>query len=67
MPGLIVNRECENTRFTLATYTLPEFRETTKAWDEACKEFRDNLVFILASDHEDTSGVEMISNGTRQR
>ncbi len=67
LPGLIINRECENTRFTLATYTLPEFRETTKAWDEACKEFRDLLVFLLSKDHEDTSGVEMISQGTRQR
>lgn len=67
LPGLLINEECENTRFTLATYTLPQFSERTKAWDEACKEFRDLLAMLLEADHEDTSGVEMITEGNRHR
>lgn len=52
MAGLIVNTECVNARFTLATYTLPEYSERTKAWDEACKESRDLLAMYLESSPE---------------
>lgn len=47
LPGLIVNAECTNTIFTLLTYSLPPFREHTKATDEACKDFRDPIAYYL--------------------
>jgi hypothetical protein len=50
MSGLIVLNECENHIFTLKTYSHPEFREGTTAKDEACKEFRDLLAYLLLSD-----------------
>jgi hypothetical protein len=50
LPGLIVLEECENTRFMMATYTLPEHREDTKAADEACKDFRDPWAYYLLSE-----------------
>lgn len=46
-PGLMVNRECTNTKFMLNHYTHPRFRETTVAKDEACKEWRDLLAYLL--------------------
>ena len=46
-PALRINRECTNTQFMLANYTLPEFRETTAKKDEACKEWRDLLAYLL--------------------
>jgi len=50
LPGLIVLDECENHRFTLRTYSYPEFKEGTSARDEACKECRDLLAYCLLSD-----------------
>ena len=49
LPGLLINSECQNTLFTLRTYTLPPYRETTTAKDEACKDFRDPLAYHLLS------------------
>lgn len=46
-PALRINRECTNTQFMLLNYTLPEFRETTAKKDEACKEWRDLLAYLL--------------------
>jgi hypothetical protein len=46
-PALRINRECTNTRFMLENYTLPEFRSTTAKKDEACKEWRDLLAYLL--------------------
>ena len=46
-PALRINRECSNTRFMLENYTLPEFRSTTAKKDEACKEWRDLLAYLL--------------------
>lgn len=48
-PALRINRECTNTQFMLANYTLPEFRESTLKKDEACKEWRDLLAYLLLS------------------
>jgi hypothetical protein len=31
------------------TYTLPPYRETTSAKDEACKDFRDPIAYYLLS------------------
>jgi hypothetical protein len=45
LPKMIVNEECENLRFMLGTYSLPEFREKTTATDEACKDFRDPVAY----------------------
>lgn len=45
LPRLIVNEECENTRFMFQTYSLPEFSERTQAKDEACKDFRDPIAY----------------------
>lgn len=47
--ALKINRECTNTQFMLANYTLPEFRETTAKKDEVCKEWRDLLAYLLLS------------------
>lgn len=49
LPGLMVNRECANTLFMFRTYTLPPYRETTSAKDEACKDFRDPIAYYLLS------------------
>jgi hypothetical protein len=49
LPGLMINAECVNTLFMFRTYTLPPFRETTSAKDEACKDFRDPLAYHLLS------------------
>jgi hypothetical protein len=49
LPGLMVNKECQNTLFMFSTYTLPAFRETTSAKDEACKDFRDPIAYYLLS------------------
>lgn len=51
-PALRINRECTNTQFMLSTYTLPEFAENTKKKDEACKEWRDLLAYLLLSGPE---------------
>lgn len=45
--ALRINRECTNTRFMLVNYTLPAHRETTAKKDEACKEWRDLLAYLL--------------------
>lgn len=47
MPELACVPECENTQFAWATFTLPEFREDTKAIDEACKDFIDPDRYFL--------------------
>jgi hypothetical protein len=49
LPGLMINKECQNTLFMFSTYTLPQFRETTSAKDEACKDFRDPIAYYLLS------------------
>ena len=49
LPGLLINRECQNALFMFRTYTLPPFRETTSAKDEACKDFRDPIAYHLLS------------------
>lgn len=49
LPGLMVNKECANTLFMFRTYTLPPYRETTTAKDEACKDFRDPIAYYLLS------------------
>ena len=51
-PALRINRECTNTQFMLGNYTLPEFAENTKKKDEACKEWRDLLAYLLLSGPE---------------
>lgn len=50
LPRLMVNEECENTRFMFRTYALPEYREHTAATDEACKDFRDPVAYCLLKD-----------------
>lgn len=45
--ALRINRECTNTHYMLLNYTLPVFRETTQRKDEACKEWRDLLAYLL--------------------
>lgn len=50
--ALRINRECSNTQFTLANYTLPQFRENTAKKDEACKEWRDLLAYLLLAKPE---------------
>ena len=37
-PKVRVNRECTNTRFMFANYTVPDYAETTKKKDEACSD-----------------------------
>lgn len=61
LPGLMVVEECRNTRFTLATYSLPEYRERTAAKDEACKDFRDPIAYYLLSNPEHTGSVQRVS------
>lgn len=63
LPMLIVNEECENTRFMFETYSLPEFREKTTATDEACKDFRDPVAYCLLKKPEYVGEVEMTSGG----
>lgn len=45
LPMMLVNEECENTRFMFQTYSVPEYRDTTKPTDEACKDFRDPIAY----------------------
>lgn len=40
-PMVRVNRECENTRFMFATFTLPPFKDGPQKKDEACVEWFD--------------------------
>lgn len=47
LPGLMVVDECENTRFMLRTYSLPQHSETTKRKDEACVDYRDALAYAV--------------------
>lgn len=47
LPGLLINSECQNTLFMFRTYSLPPYRETTSAKDEACKDFRDPIAYCL--------------------
>jgi hypothetical protein len=47
LPGLLMVDECGNHRFMFKTYALPEFRESTAAKDEACKEWRDTTAYCL--------------------
>lgn len=47
--ALKINRECTNTQFMLTNYTLPPHRDTTARKDEACKEWRDLLAYLLLS------------------
>ena len=49
-PGLMINRECTNTKFMLNHYTHPRFRDTTVAKDEVCKEWRDLKAYLLLKD-----------------
>lgn len=49
LPGLLINTECQNTLFTLRTYTLPPYRDTTSYKDEACKDYRDPIAYHLLS------------------
>jgi hypothetical protein len=64
LPGLMVNKECQNTLFMFSTYTLPAFRETTSAKDEACKDFRDPIAYYLLArpeyiDEKDQTGMQL--------
>jgi hypothetical protein len=54
-PALRINRECTNTQFMLANYTLPAHRDTTAKKDEACKEWRDLLAYLLLARPEHVS------------
>jgi len=49
LPGLMINKECANTIFMFNTYTLPAFSDTTRAKDEACKDYRDPIAYHLLS------------------
>lgn len=55
--ALKINRECTNTQFMLANYTVPPHRETTTRKDEACKEWRDLLAYLLLSKPEHVSAA----------
>lgn len=46
-PKFRLNRECTNTEFMFRNYTIPAFKEVTRATDEACKEWRDCLAYWL--------------------
>lgn len=63
LPKLIVNEECENLRFMFATYSLPEHRDTTKASDEACKDFRDPPAYAELKNPQYVEDVELVSGG----
>jgi len=65
LPRLIVNEECENLRFMFQTYSVPEFRETTKATDEACKDFRDPVAYAELKKPEYVGNVQLTSGGRR--
>lgn len=65
-PGLRVNEECENTLFTLGTYTVPEHRDTTRKQDEACKDFRDPLAYYLLSGPEHVLASQRVSYVVRK-
>ena len=52
LPGLMVVDECENTRFMLRTYAIPEHKQNTAAKDEACVDFRDVLAYGILSGPE---------------
>jgi hypothetical protein len=62
-PALRINRECTNTQFMLENYTLPEFRSTTAKKDEACKEWRDLLAYLLLARPEHMGSVSFTSEG----
>lgn len=47
--ALRINRECTNTQFMLENYTVPEFKADTVKKDEACKEWRDLMAYLLLS------------------
>ncbi|WP_395741049.1 hypothetical protein [Prosthecobacter sp.] len=63
LPKLIVNEECENLRFMFQTYSVPEFRDTTKAADEACKDFRDPVAYAELKGPEYVGKILMTSGG----
>lgn len=63
LPQMIVNEECENVRFMFQTYSVPEHRDTTKATDEACKDFRDPVAYCELKKPEYVGAVEMRSGG----
>lgn len=63
LPGLIVNEECENTRFMFLTYSVPEFRDSTKATDEACKDFRDPVAYCELKKPEYVGRIQLTSGG----
>jgi hypothetical protein len=46
LPSVRINRECTNTRFMFRYYTRPQFKETTAAKDEVCKEWRDLKAYL---------------------
>lgn len=50
MPAFMVEEECENSQFTLATYTVPEDKIDTRDSDEACKDFRDPDAYFLTGE-----------------
>jgi hypothetical protein len=56
LPQFMVNRECTNMAFTLATFVATHARN-----DEACKEKRDEAAYYLLSGPEDTENVELVS------
>jgi len=66
-PRIRVNKECMNTRFMFATYTLPLFKEGTVKKDEACVEWFDTMKYLLKWEpgHVDTSAEWIIDDGRR--
>lgn len=63
LPMMLVNEECENTRFMFGTYSVPEFRDHTKATDEACKDFRDPVAYCELKKPEFVGNVQLTSGG----
>jgi len=47
-PLVRINRECENTRFMFACFTLPPFKEGPQKKDEACVEWFDLMKYFEA-------------------
>lgn len=47
-PVVRINRECENTRFMFASFTLPPFKEGPQKKDEACVEWFDLMKYFEA-------------------
>jgi len=58
LPNLLCLRECVNTQFAWATYTLPEYGSDTKASDEACKDFIDPDRYLLEASPEYVKQLE---------